>query len=73
MALMFSAMSHAQIEGKWKTIDDETGQAKSIVEIFKSLTENTMVRWYSYLLSLLTLTALYVKTIEKESLFWEWK
>ncbi|AGC40356.1 hypothetical protein CG08_0627 [Riemerella anatipestifer] len=35
MALMFSAMSHAQIEGKWKTIDDETGQAKSIVEIFK--------------------------------------
>lgn len=25
----------AQIEGKWKTIDDETGQAKSIVEIFK--------------------------------------
>ncbi|MDY3344352.1 DUF2147 domain-containing protein [Riemerella anatipestifer] len=35
MALMFSAMSYAQIEGKWKTIDDETGQAKSIVEIFK--------------------------------------
>jgi hypothetical protein len=24
-----------QIEGKWKTIDDETGKAKSIVEIFK--------------------------------------
>ncbi|AFR36003.1 hypothetical protein B739_1405 [Riemerella anatipestifer RA-CH-1] len=35
MALMFSVMSYAQIEGKWKTIDDETGQAKSIVEIFK--------------------------------------
>ncbi|MDY3536398.1 DUF2147 domain-containing protein [Riemerella anatipestifer] len=35
MALMFSAMSYAQIEGKWKTIDDETEQAKSIVEIFK--------------------------------------
>ncbi|MDY3547440.1 DUF2147 domain-containing protein [Riemerella anatipestifer] len=35
MALMFSAISYAQIEGKWKTIDDETGQAKSIVEIFK--------------------------------------
>lgn len=35
MALMFSMMSYAQIEGKWKTIDDETGQAKSIVEIFK--------------------------------------
>lgn len=27
--------SYAQIEGKWKTIDDETGQPKSIVEIFK--------------------------------------
>lgn len=30
-----SVMSFAQIEGKWKTIDDETKQAKSIVEIFK--------------------------------------
>jgi hypothetical protein len=28
-------MSFAQIEGKWKTIDDETKQAKSIVEIYK--------------------------------------
>jgi len=28
-------LSFAQIEGKWKTIDDETKQAKSIVEIFK--------------------------------------
>ncbi|SDH65831.1 hypothetical protein SAMN05421846_101454 [Chryseobacterium taeanense] len=27
--------SFAQIEGKWKTIDDETKQAKSIVEIYK--------------------------------------
>lgn len=34
-ALLMSAMSYAQIEGKWKTIDDETGKAKSIVEIFK--------------------------------------
>lgn len=34
-ALFFSVLSYAQIEGKWKTIDDETGQAKSIVEIFK--------------------------------------
>lgn len=28
-------LSFAQIEGKWKTIDDETGKAKSIVEIWK--------------------------------------
>ncbi len=28
-------LSYAQIEGKWKTIDDETGKAKSIVEIYK--------------------------------------
>jgi uncharacterized protein (DUF2147 family) len=35
-ALLFSTLSYAQIEGKWKTIDDETGQAKSIVQIFKS-------------------------------------
>lgn len=32
---LFSVMSFAQIEGKWKTIDDETGKAKSIVEIYK--------------------------------------
>lgn len=32
---LFSVMSLAQIEGKWKTIDDETKQAKSIVEIYK--------------------------------------
>lgn len=32
---LFSIMSFAQIEGKWKTIDDETGKPKSIVEIFK--------------------------------------
>lgn len=40
--LLFSAvlslvgtLAFAQIEGKWKTIDDESGKAKSIVEIFK--------------------------------------
>lgn len=33
--LLISGMSFAQIEGKWKTIDDATGKAKSIVEIFK--------------------------------------
>jgi len=33
--ILFSVFSFAQIEGKWKTIDDETGQAKSIVEVLK--------------------------------------
>lgn len=35
MLSLFGVMSFAQIEGKWKTIDDETKQAKSIVEIYK--------------------------------------
>lgn len=35
VALFFSVLTFAQIEGKWKTIDDETGNAKSIVEIYK--------------------------------------
>lgn len=35
IALFFAAFSYAQIEGKWKTIDDETGSEKSIVEIYK--------------------------------------
>lgn len=30
-----SIVSFAQLTGKWKTIDDETGKAKSIVEIFE--------------------------------------
>lgn len=34
-AVFFSVLSYAQIEGKWKTIDDETGKPKSYVEIFK--------------------------------------
>ncbi len=34
-ALFLSIFTFAQIEGKWKTIDDETGKAKSIVEIYK--------------------------------------
>lgn len=33
--LLFSILSYAQIEGKWRTIDDETGKPKSVVEIFK--------------------------------------
>lgn len=35
IALFFATLSFAQIEGKWKTIDDETGTAKSVVEIYK--------------------------------------
>lgn len=35
LAVFIGALSFAQIEGKWKTIDDETGKPKSIVEIFK--------------------------------------
>lgn len=34
-ALLFSTLSFAQIEGRWKTVDDETGKPKSIVEITK--------------------------------------
>lgn len=34
-AMLLSSLSYAQIEGKWKTIDDETGKPKSIVEVFK--------------------------------------
>lgn len=33
--LLVSVFSFAQIEGKWRTIDDETGKPKSVVEIFK--------------------------------------
>lgn len=33
VAGIFSAQ--AQVTGKWKTIDDETGEAKSIVEIYE--------------------------------------
>jgi len=39
LLLVFSIVAFGQssgdIVGKWKTIDDETGQARSIVEIFK--------------------------------------
>ena len=38
LVLLASAAVHAQAgpEGRWKTIDDETGQAKSIVEISRA-------------------------------------
>lgn len=32
---LFSAMAFSQIEGQWRTIDDETKKEKSIVEITK--------------------------------------
>jgi uncharacterized protein (DUF2147 family) len=32
---LIGVLSFAQIEGKWKTIDDETEKPKSIVEIWK--------------------------------------
>lgn len=38
LAVFFSIIFNAQgqtVLGKWKTIDDETGQAKSIVEIYE--------------------------------------
>ena len=35
LTLCIGSLAFAQIEGKWKTIDDETGKPKSIVEIFK--------------------------------------
>lgn len=35
VAMVLGTLSYAQIEGKWKTIDDETGKPKSVVEIFK--------------------------------------
>jgi uncharacterized protein (DUF2147 family) len=38
LALIFTAsltVSAQDVMGKWKTIDDETGEAKSIVEIYK--------------------------------------
>ena len=36
LVLLFSFSAQAQdIFGQWKTIDDETGEAKSIVEVYK--------------------------------------
>ena len=38
LVVFFSMIFNAQSQnvlGKWKTIDDETGQAKSIVEIYE--------------------------------------
>lgn len=35
-ATLISSVAFSQIEGKWKTIDDETNQAKSIVQIYRT-------------------------------------
>ncbi|QCX53739.1 DUF2147 domain-containing protein [Elizabethkingia sp. JS20170427COW] len=35
IATLIGVFTFAQIEGHWKTVDDETGKPKSIVEIFK--------------------------------------
>lgn len=35
LLLSFASMSQPSIVGKWKTIDDETGEARSVVEIFE--------------------------------------
>ncbi len=36
-ALLLAIISHSQsITGKWKTIDDETGKERSIIEIYES-------------------------------------
>lgn len=35
LMLCVGVFSFAQIEGKWRTIDDETGKPKSVVEITK--------------------------------------
>lgn len=35
LCFVFSAFAQAPIVGKWKTIDDETKEAKSIIEIFE--------------------------------------
>jgi len=46
----FAALSmQAQtVTGKWKTIDDETGKAKSIVEISEKKTESFTVKWLRF-------------------------
>lgn len=33
--LLFAQLASADVVGKWRTVDDETGQPKSIVEIFE--------------------------------------
>jgi uncharacterized protein (DUF2147 family) len=50
LLLLFPLFSFSQdIIGKWKTIDDETGKAKSIVEIFKATNGKIYGRVYKIL------------------------
>lgn len=35
LAVFFSFIAFSQIEGKWKTVDDETGEKKAVVQIYK--------------------------------------
>jgi len=35
IGISFTAISQSAVTGKWKTIDDETGKEKSIVEIYE--------------------------------------
>jgi uncharacterized protein (DUF2147 family) len=50
LLLLFPLFSFSQeILGKWKTIDDETGKAKSIVEIFKATNGKIYGRVYKIL------------------------
>ncbi|RUA34779.1 MAG: DUF2147 domain-containing protein [Bacteroidetes bacterium] len=35
IGISFAALSQSNVTGKWKTIDDETGKEKSIVEIYE--------------------------------------
>ena len=35
-ALLLASEASAQITGRWKSVDDNTGDVKSIVEIFES-------------------------------------
>ncbi|SMG17194.1 Uncharacterized conserved protein, DUF2147 family [Marivirga sericea] len=35
IGISFSSLAQSDVTGKWKTIDDETGKEKSIVEIFE--------------------------------------
>ena len=35
LCVLFSSLSAQSVIGKWKTIDDETGEAKSIIDIYE--------------------------------------
>ncbi|MEZ4949152.1 MAG: hypothetical protein R2784_07170 [Saprospiraceae bacterium] len=47
LMLFSAAFSQDSPVGVWKTIDDESGEAKSHVEIYKK-TENLKARWLNF-------------------------